>query len=116
MTILEIIDYCKTYPSAYVDYPFDGETPVMRHGGNKKIFALFGERNDKPFVNLKCDPMEAEFLRTVYTDITAGYHMNKTHWNTVYINGDVPDEKLYELIGHSFDLTKPKKSKNVNKD
>jgi len=65
-------------------------------------------RNVKLCVNLKCDPMKADFLRRVYHDVTAGYHMNKEHWNTVTIGGDVPETELYEMIRHSHDLTAPK--------
>jgi len=52
--------------------------------------------------------MKADFLRRIYQDVTAGYHMNKEHWNTVTIGGDVPDTELFEVIGHSHELTKPK--------
>jgi len=64
----ELIDYCLTLPLAYEDYPFDsmgepGAWTVMRHQVNKKSFALIYERNGKLCINLKCDPIEAEFMR-----------------------------------------------------
>lgn len=112
----ELIDYCLTYPFAFEDYPFDnftvaGAWAVMRHTGNQKSFALIYERNGKLCINLKCEPMWADFLRQIYVDVTPGYHMNKTHWNTVTLAGDVPTEDLYEMVQHSFDLTKPKERK-----
>ena len=51
----------------------------MRHRANKKSFALIYERNGKLYVNLKCDPMEADFLRQAFVDVTPAYHMNKVH-------------------------------------
>ena len=108
MTKRELIDYCLTYPSAFEDYPFDDTLAVMRHAGNKKIFALIGERDGAVYINLKCEPMRADFLRCVIKSVTPGWHMNKVHWNTVTVGGDVPAVDLYGMIQHSFDLTKPK--------
>lgn len=108
MTIQELIDYCLTHPSAIETYPFDMDSPVMKHSGNGKMFALIGERNGAVYINLKCEPMRADFLRSVYTGVTPGWHMNKVHWNTVTMGGDVPAEELYDMIQHSFNLTKPK--------
>jgi len=109
----EIIDFCLTLPAAYEDYPFDkiediGVWTVMRHSANKKTFAMIYERHGKLCINLKCDPFEAEFLRQIFVNVTPGYHMNKTHWNTVNIGGDVPDDELRRMIEHSYDLIKPK--------
>lgn len=108
MTRKELIEYCLTYPSAYEDYPFDDVTTIMRHSGNKKMFALIAERDGYEYINLKCEPMEADFLRNTYEGVTPGYHMNKVHWNSVRLNSDVPDKELYAMIQASFDLTKPK--------
>lgn len=119
MTRKELIAFCLTYPGAYEDYPFDddsgsdGAWTVMRHGINKKSFAFIFERNGKLCVNLKSEPMYADFLRSIYPAVTAAYHMNKTHWNTVILDGSVPNEELFGMIGRSYDLIKPKnKSKN----
>ena len=57
-------------------------------------------------INLKCEPMTAEFLRKVYPSVTPGYHMNHTHWNTVNLDGSVPEEELFDMIRQSFDLTR----------
>ena len=108
MTKRELIDHCLTYPAAFEDYPFDEIAAVIRHSGNKKMFALIARKDGKLYINLKCDPFKADFLRRVYESVTPGWHMNKTHWNTVYIGGDVPEQELYDMIGHSYDLVKPK--------
>ncbi|MDR0381694.1 MAG: MmcQ/YjbR family DNA-binding protein [Oscillospiraceae bacterium] len=113
MTRQEIIDYCLTFPAAYEDYPFDsiadpGAWAVMRHRTNRKSFALVYERNGKLCVNLKCDPLEADFLRQAFEGVTPGWHMNKEHWNTVVIGSDVPDEEIKRQIESSYDLIRPK--------
>jgi predicted DNA-binding protein (MmcQ/YjbR family) len=113
MTRQQLIDFCLTFPAAYEDYPFDdiadaGAWTVMRHRTNRKSFAFLYERNGKLCVNLKCDPFEADFLRDLFTDVTPAYHMNKEHWNTVVIGGDVPDDELKRMIERSYNLTKSK--------
>ena len=112
----ELIEYCLTYLSSYEDYPFDdgaahaddGAWTVMRYGANKKGFAHIYKRNGQLCVNLKCEPNEADILRHIYKDVTPGYHMNKDHWNTVVIGGDVPDDELKLMIERSYNLIKPK--------
>lgn len=76
------------------------------------MFALIDIMNDKLYINLKCDPMKADILRSVYESVIPGWHMNKTHWNTVYIDDDVPKQELYDMIAHSYDLIKPKVRKH----
>ena len=120
MTRREIIDFCLTFPASYEDYPFDsvtdpGKWTIMRHRTNTKIFAMIYERNGKLCVNIKCDPFEADFLRRAFTDVIPGFHMNKVHWNTVIIGGDVSDDDLKSMIGRSYDLIKPKNKKRVQK-
>ncbi|MEG2350607.1 MAG: MmcQ/YjbR family DNA-binding protein [Hungatella sp.] len=109
MTRREIIEYCRTYPDALEDYPFkDRNSTIMRHADNRKWFALVFEKDGKLCMNLKCEPMEADFWRMVYHDVAPAWHMNKMHWNTVTLNGDVPETELYSMIQESFELTKTK--------
>jgi len=113
MTRQEIIEYCLSFPAVYEDYPFDeitdpGAWTVMRHLTNKKSFALIYEKGGRLCVNLKCDPFEADLLRQMFEDVNPGYHMNKEHWNTVTIGGDVPYEELNRMIDNSYELIKPK--------
>lgn len=73
------------------------------------MFAAIDEvRLGKPYISLKCEPMKADFLRSVYQSVEPAWHFNKTHWNGIIVDGDVPEAELYEMIQHSFDLTKPK--------
>jgi len=117
----ELIDFCLTFSDSYEDYPFDeiahaGDVTVMRHCSNKKSFALIYERNGKLCVNLKCEPSEADLLRQEFGSVTPAYHMNKVHWNTVTLGGDVPEEELKWMVGHSYDLVRPKVRKRKNAD
>ena len=113
MTRQELIDYCLTFAASYEDYPFDdftdaGAWTAMRHRTNTKTFAFIYERHGKLCVNLKCDPFEADFLRQSYSDVIPAYHMNKTHWNTVILGGDLPGDTLKGMIVRSYNLIKPK--------
>ena len=108
MTKRDLIEFCLSLPAVYEDYPFDETTAVLRHLGNKKMFALVDHLHGNLQITLKCEPFRADFLRNAYKSVTPGYHMNKEHWNTVYLDGDVPKQELFEMIQHSFDLTKPK--------
>ena len=121
MTKRELINYCLTYLAVYEDYPFDsgaahsddGTWTVMRHHVNKKGFAHIYERDGNLCINLKCDPLKSEILRSVFESVTSGWHMNKHHWITVRIGGDVPESELHDMIQHSYELTKPK-VRNIN--
>ena len=120
MTRQEIIDYCLTYPSVYEDYPFDdpsepGSWTLMRHKLNRKSFAQIYVRDGWLCVNVKCDPFEADVLRDLFDGLTAGYHMNKEHWNTIFVGSDVPDDELCRQISNSFELTKPKVMRSADR-
>jgi predicted DNA-binding protein (MmcQ/YjbR family) len=78
------------------------ETAVYKVGG--KMFALVPRGAEPPRVSLKCDPEWAEVLRNAYAAVRPGYHLNKKHWNTVVLDGSIPDDELEELIQHSYEL------------
>jgi predicted DNA-binding protein (MmcQ/YjbR family) len=96
-----MIAECKAKPGSAEDYPFGDEVAVFKVAG--RMFALV-PLGPPPSVSLKCDPDLAVGLRTRYPAITPGYHLNKRHWNTVALDGSVPDEELLELIDHSYEL------------
>ena len=102
MTFKQLNKYLLSKQGATYDYPFDEKVRVYRI--DKKMFALTSE--DRPIsVNLKCDPIYALELRSIYEGVIAGYHMSKKHWNTVSVEGsDVDDETIKELIDHSYEL------------
>ncbi len=110
----ELINYCLTYPDSYEDYPFDDDSgsaqawTVMRHRANRKSFAFIFERGGLLCVNLKCEPMQADFLRSVYPGVTPAHHMNKVHWNSVILDGSIPEKEVFAWIGQSYELIKPR--------
>lgn len=109
MTKAEFLALGMALPDSLADCPFaeDFQSVVLRHRANRRWFALTVDSLTRPAVNLKCEPMKADFWRSVYRDVTPGWHMNKTHWNTVYLAGDVPDEVIAEMLRDSYDLTRP---------
>ncbi len=102
MDIETFLAYCLSKPFTSEDTPFGEQTLALRVG--PKIFALTNLDAVEFKVNLKCDPDRAIELREQYEGIVPGYHMNKTHWNTVHFESDVPDKLLAELIDHSYQL------------
>jgi predicted DNA-binding protein (MmcQ/YjbR family) len=93
---------CLSLPEATSDFPFDEVTEAFRVRG--KMFALHFAGQRRPIeVNLKCDPDLAADLRAAYPDIAPGWHMSHRHWNTVRIDGALPDAKVEWLIRHSYD-------------
>jgi len=102
MNFKQLDMYIRAKTGVMYDYPFDNKVRVYRIA--EKIFALTSE--DKPIsVNLKCDPIYALELRSLYDGVIAGYHMNKKHWNTVAVeDSDVDDESVKEFIDHSYAL------------
>ena len=110
MTKQQYIEHCRSILSAEVDQPFDEDfdTWVARHSDNRKWFALIFDVKGRPAVNLKCDPMEADFLRSVYEGVTPAYHMNKQHWISVILDGSMTEEEVFRLICDSHALTAPR--------
>lgn len=99
----DLIAYIMSKRGAVDEYPFGPEAQVFKVVG--KMFALVPADPDTHTVTLKCDPDHALILREVYADdVKPGYHMNKRHWNTVTINGKVPDDELCEMVDESYDL------------
>lgn len=112
MFLEELRTYCLAKPGVTEHFPFDNRTLVFKV--MNKMFALC-DVEDFDSVNLKCDPERAIEMRERYDAVKPGYHMNKQHWNTVSINSDVPDNMLFELTDHSYDLivaSLPKKVRN----
>ena len=110
----ELIHFCFQLPGATETFPFDKRTLVMKV--QNKMFALV-DVDDFDAINLKCDPEKAIELRESFQGVQPGFHMNKTHWNSVYLNEDVSDQLLAELIDHSYELvyaSLPKKVRNEN--
>ncbi|WP_329340812.1 MmcQ/YjbR family DNA-binding protein [Streptomyces sp. NBC_01352] len=103
MTPRELCAFCLSFNAAVEDFPFNPETSVFKVQG--KLFALTNLDARPLTVNLKCDPEDAIRLRGEYPGLVIpGYHMNKRHWNTVTVDGGLPDRLVRELVEDSYDL------------
>jgi predicted DNA-binding protein (MmcQ/YjbR family) len=102
MTPQELKDACLALTGASEEFPFDEVNSVFKVGG--KVFALSRLGGSPLRVSLKCEPELAVQLRATYPAITPGYHLNKRHWNTVLLDGSVPDPLVLDMIEDSYDL------------
>lgn len=102
MNIEEIRMYCLKKPGVTEGLPF-GPTALVFKVMNK-MFALVALESELPRINLKCDPEKAVQLREEFEGVLPGYHMNKTHWNTVVVDGSFPIENLTKWIDDSYNL------------
>lgn len=93
--------YILGKPEAYEDFPFGPSAMVFKVRG--KMFALIAIKEKPLRINLKCDPELALHLRGLYDAVQPGYHMNKRHWNTVTIDGSIPDDDILTMINDSYD-------------
>lgn len=94
--------YLLEKPGAVEEFPFDTITLVVKVSG--KMFALISTNQDPLRMNLKCDPAKAEILREHYPAIIPGYHMNKRHWNSIILDGSIPDAEILSMIDDSYSL------------
>lgn len=93
---------CLGFSGSVETFPFGPRTSVFKVAG--KIFAL-SQLDQRPLrISLKCEPLLAEQLRATYPAVLAGYHLNKRHWNTVVIDGSIPDQTIREMTEDSYDL------------
>jgi predicted DNA-binding protein (MmcQ/YjbR family) len=98
----ELRDLCLRFPGSDEAFPFGPDTSVFKVAG--KIFAL-SQLAARPLrVSLKCEPLLAEQLRAAHTTVIPGYHLNKQHWNTVIIDGSMPEHTITDMVEDSYDL------------
>lgn len=102
MTLENLKSCCLIKKGTFEDRPF-GPAPLVIKV-QSKMFALISIKADKIFVSLKCDPFVTQSLRQQYPAITPGYHLNKDHWNTVVLDGSIPDSEICWMIDHSYEL------------
>lgn len=95
-------DYILTMPNARLDYPFGEGTAVYKVAD--KMFAIIAEGKDPIQISLKCDPQLAVVLREKYDTVMPGYHLNKKHWNTIVLSGQLPWEEVQGFIVLSYNL------------
>jgi predicted DNA-binding protein (MmcQ/YjbR family) len=102
MTAAELRRWCLAQPGAIEDFPFGPEVSVFKVGG--KMFALSALARTPLQVSVKCDPELAVDLRRSYRAIGPGYHLDKRHWNTITLDGSLPDRLVRDLVEDSYDL------------
>ncbi len=94
--------YLLSLPGAVEDFPFMPEIPVYKVQG--KMFAYVSPEESPPRLTIKLDPLHGQVLRSTYDAVRPGYHMNKDHWNTVFLDGTVPEDELLTWIDDSYEL------------
>jgi len=106
----DVINYCLTFQNVYEDYPFrDKNWTVIRHMGNKKVFAWIFEKDGYIWINVKCKADWVDFWRNTFNSVLPAYHLNKKHWNSVILDGTVPKDEICRMISESYDLTRDSK-------
>ena len=100
-----ILAYGLSFPDTYQDAPFhDDNWQLVRYKGNNKAFLWTYEKDGYINLNLKVDPDKAYFWRSIYKSVIPGYHQNKLHWNTVILDGSIPEEDVELMIAESYEL------------
>ncbi|HET8572421.1 MAG TPA: MmcQ/YjbR family DNA-binding protein [Edaphocola sp.] len=107
LNIEDIRHYALSKEGVTEGFPFGESALVFKTNG--KMFLLLSLEAQPLSLNAKCDPEKAVLLREEFPAVLPGYHMNKKHWNTVLIDGSLPDRKIREIIDHSYDLVRKKK-------
>ena len=99
---MDLRELCMEFSGAEESYPFSPGASVFKVRG--KIFAIAHLDASPPRISLKCEPELAVQLRNDWPAITAGYHLNKRHWNTVLADGSIPPPMMHDMIEDSYDL------------
>ncbi len=110
----EAISYGLSFPDTYQDAPFhDDNWQLIRVKSNKKAFLWIYERNGYINLNVKVDPEWRDFWRNTYDSVISGWHQNKEHWNTIILDGSVPDKDIENMITESYALISDNPSKRI---
>ena len=102
MHAVELRTHCLSFPGSSETFPFGPQTSVFKVAG--KMFAVSRLAESPLRVSLKCDPLLAEELREAHTAVLPGYHLNKRHWNTVILDGSLPERMVKDMVEDSYDL------------
>ena len=110
----EALKYALSFPETYQDAPFhDPNWQLVRVKGSGKAFLWTYERDGYINLNVKVDPEWRDFWRNAYDAVMPGYHQNKEHWNTIILNGSIPDKDVKRMIAESYDLVTDSPSKRI---
>ncbi len=114
MTREEALEFGLSFPDTYQDAPFhDNNWQLVRYKQNKKAFLWTYEKDGCLNLNVKVDPEKAFFWREIYRSVIPGYHQNKDHWNSVIIDGTIPDKDVKLMIAESYDLVSDSPTKRI---
>ena len=114
MNVEEIRDYCMAKKGATESFPFDEDTLVFKVGG--KMFLLLSISSNPAEFNVKCEPEKAIELRETYSSILPGFHMSKSHWNSITCDSSIPRKLILEMINDSYTLIVNSLPKKVRKE
>ncbi|CCY70268.1 methylated-DNA--[protein]-cysteine S-methyltransferase [Eubacterium sp. CAG:161] len=110
----EAISYGLTFENTYLDTPFkDTNWQLIRIKGSRKAFLWIYEKDGVINLNVKVDTQWRDFWRQTYKSVVAGYHQNKEHWNTIILDGNVPDEDVKRMIAESYDIITDSPTKRI---
>ena len=110
----QALKYGLSFPDTYQDAPFaDRSVQLIRYRGSRKAFLWVYERDGHVNLNVKADPVRAWFWRDVYKAVVPGYHQNRGHWNTIILDGSIPDSDIRLMIAESYDLIADSPSKRI---
>ncbi len=110
----EALKYGLSFPDTYQEAPFhDMNWQLVRYKGNKKAFLWTYEKDGFINLNVKVDPVKAFYWRKAYSSVIPGYHQNKEHWNTIILDGSIPDKDIKLMIAESYDLISDCPSKRI---
>lgn len=110
----EALEFGLSFPEVYEERPFhDPSWQLVRVKGSKKAFLWIYERNGYVNLNVKADPEWRDFWRSAYSSVIAGYHQNKEHWNTIILDGTIPDKEIRRMISESYDLVTDSPTKRI---
>ena len=110
----EALEFGLSFQDTYEERPFNDQTwQLVRVKESKKAFLWIFERNGYVNLNVKTDPEWRDFWRSTYEAVTAGYHQNKEHWNTIVLDGTIPDKDIKRMISESYDLVTYSPTKRI---
>ena len=110
----EALEFGLSFQDTYEERPFHDQTwQLVRVKESKKAFLWIFERNGYVNLNVKTDPEWRDFWRSTYEAVTAGYHQNKEHWNTIVLDGTIPEKDIKRMISESYDLVTYSPTKRI---
>lgn len=114
MTRKEALEYGLSFPDTYQQAPFHDENwQLVRVKGSKKAFLWTYERNGYLNLNVKTDPEWRDYWRSAFPSVIPGWHQNKDHWNTIILDGSIPDEAVRKMIAESYELVTDSPTKRI---